>query len=172
MTDAAIISAGFQSLKAAFDIGKALLNLGISAEVRTRISEMNDKILTAQESAIAARDYQSALLKQIGELEERIADLEAWEAEKQRYELKNLRNPRATQTFGEVFAYCLKSDASSGEPPHCLCANCFNDGKKSVLQRSTTDISRIDFVFCQRCGGQLSITGPALLKPVGPRGKR
>jgi hypothetical protein len=74
MTDIATITAGFQSLKAAVDIGKTLLKLSVSAEVRDQIREMNEKILTAQESAIASRDYQSALLKQIGELEKQIAD--------------------------------------------------------------------------------------------------
>jgi len=40
MTDVATIAAGVQSLKAAFEIGKALLNLGISADIQDRIREM------------------------------------------------------------------------------------------------------------------------------------
>src|SRR5258708_40057191 len=106
MTDVATITAGLQSLKAAFDIGKTMLNLGVTAEVQDRIREMNEKILTAQEGAIASRDYQSALLKQIGDLEKQIADFEAWEAEAETYKLANVRVPN--HPMGMAFAYAPK----------------------------------------------------------------
>jgi hypothetical protein len=45
MTDAGTISVGLQSLKAALDISKALLNLGLSAPIKDHIRGMNDRIL-------------------------------------------------------------------------------------------------------------------------------
>jgi hypothetical protein len=43
--------------------------------------------LATYESAIAGRDYQSTLLKQIGESEKHIAQLEARDAEAETYQL-------------------------------------------------------------------------------------
>ncbi len=159
MTDAATISAGLQSLKAAFDIGKALTNLSISAEIKSRIIEMNGKILAAQESAIASRDYQSALLKQIGDLEKHIAELEAWDAEKQKYELINIRDEKTTKNFGPAFARALKADAGTSEPSHLVCPDCYEKREKTILQEESR-AGNIRVLFCQRCQFEISRTGP------------
>jgi len=50
-------------------------------------SGINEILLAAYESAIAGRDYQSTLLKQIGESEKHIAQLEARDAEAETYQL-------------------------------------------------------------------------------------
>jgi hypothetical protein len=147
--DVATISVGLQSLKAAFEIGKALLNLGLSVQVQDHIREMNDRILSAQESAIASRDYQSALLKQIGNLEKQIADLEAWEAEAQTYELTNIR-PK-THPMGGAFAYAPKEEAHPTEPPHFICANCYQDRHKSILQEQFLYPGQCHALICPRC---------------------
>ncbi len=146
MTDVATITAGLQSLKAAFDIGKALLNLSISAEVQDRIREMNEKILAAQESAIASRDYQSALLKQIGELEKQIADFKAWEAEAETYKLANVRT--SNHPMGMAFAFAPKEGTNAGEPPHFICANCYQERHKSILQEQTLQPGLADALIC------------------------
>jgi len=156
MTDVATIAAGFQSLKAAFDIGKALLNLGISAEIQDRIREMNDRILTAQESAIASRDYQSALLKQIRDLEKQIADSETWDAEAETYQLKDLR--RAGDPRGSIFAYAPKEGTHTSEPAHLICTECYNNRHKSYLQNQEI-FGRIPALFCQHCGNVIYLLG-------------
>ena len=132
MTDAAIITAGFQSLKASFEIGKALLKMGISAEIKDRIREMNDGILAAQESAIASQQHESALLKQISALEKQITDFEAWAAEAETYKLANVRTPN--HPMGLAFAYAPKEGTHTGEPPHFICASCYQERHKSILQ--------------------------------------
>lgn len=157
MTDAATISAGLQSLKAAFDIGKALLGLGLSAQIRERVSEMNERILAAQESAIASRDYQSALLKQISDLEKHIAQLETWDAEAETYDLTDVRQPN--DVAGPAFAYAPKKGTHTGEPPHFICAQCYEDRHKSILQRETFAIGRCAVLICNTCGSILYLTG-------------
>jgi hypothetical protein len=150
-------------------IGKALLKLGVSAEVSLRISEMNEKILSAQESAIAARDYQSSLLKQIGNLEQRVADLEAWDAEAETYELANIRdqgNPN-----GAVFAYRPKKDTHMGEPPHFICEPCFQEGHKALLHSQILMPGRCDTLICYRCVSVIYLTGQPFREHVEMRSK-
>ncbi len=149
MTDAAIISAGFQSLKASIEIGKALLKMGISAEIKDRIREMNDGILAAQESALASQQHQSALIKQVGELEKQIAELETWNAEAETYKLTNVRAPN--HPMGMAFAYAPKEGTHTGEPPHFICANCYQERHKSILQEQTLYPGRAVGLVCPRC---------------------
>jgi hypothetical protein len=52
--------------------------------------------------------------------------LEAWDAEKQRYAL--------TELSRGAFAYLVKPEARGTEPLHCLCAACYQNGKKAILQ--------------------------------------
>jgi hypothetical protein len=149
MTDVATISAGLQSLKAAFEIGKTVLNLGLSVQVQDRIREMNAKILAAQENAIASRDYQFALLKQIGDLEKAIAELEAWDAEAETYQLTDVR-PKGN-VMGSAFAYAPKEGTHPTEPSHFICANCYQDRHKSILQEQFLYPGGCDALICPRC---------------------
>jgi hypothetical protein len=54
--------------------------------------------------------------------------LKGWEAEKQRYEMK--------QTEAGATVYVMKPDAIGSETPHWICATCYTNGKKSILQAS------------------------------------
>ena len=170
MTDAATIAAGFQSLKSAFDIGKALLNLGISAEVRDRISEMNERILAAQESAIAGRDYQAALLKQIGDLEKHIAELEAWDADAETYQLTDVRTP--THPMGSAFAYVSKKGTHTSEPAHLICATCYQEKHKSFLHGQVLFPGACQALMCHRCGNILYLNGSPHPEHFGLKPKR
>jgi hypothetical protein len=153
--DVATISVGLQSLKAAFDIGKALLNLGLNVQVQDRIREINDKILAAQESAIASRDYQSALLKQIGGLETQIAKLEAWEAEAQTYQLTDVGKFGVTGKF----AYAPKEGTHTSEPAHLLCASCYHKRHKSILQTQHLQPGACETLICHHCASVIYIIG-------------
>lgn len=168
MTDAATIAAGFQSLKASFEIGKALLKLGINAEIKDRIREMNNGILAAQESAIASQQHESALLKQIGELEKQIAEFEKWDAETERYEIADVRtklDPRGT-----ALVYVLKEARDPSKPQHFLCAQCFEERHKSILQ--TELLFRRQVLICNRCESILYVTGQRTAEDVKMISKR
>ena len=59
-------------------------------------------------------------------LEEKVAQMEGWKEEKDRYQLAE---------YGRgCFAYALKPGMEKGEPFHCLCSQCYQRGKKSLLQ--------------------------------------
>jgi formate dehydrogenase maturation protein FdhE len=87
--------------------------------------EFQSRILDAQNSAFAANEERTALIDRVRELEKQVTKAEAWAAEMQRYELRQLPP--------SIFVYALKPDMAAGEPMHYICANCRSQGKKSIL---------------------------------------
>ena len=119
--------AGLSGLKTAFDIAKTLKDMDDRTRRNEAVIDLQQKILTAQEA-------QATLIKQVSELEEEVASLKAWNADKKRYELKDLRKG--------FFAYILKEGMENGEPPHALCTNCYQKGFKSILHLNDTKDAR------------------------------
>ena len=76
----------------AFDLAKGLKDIDDTARRNTAVIELQEKLLIAQSA-------QAELLERIRTLEEKVANFETWDTEKQRYELK---------PFGNAFAYVLK----------------------------------------------------------------
>ena len=127
-------------IKTAADAMKSLLSLSEQRRSRpapdeavetlhAKIVEMNGIILSVQSCALKAQTEQSALVKCERELEETLRRFESWETEKSRYELHKMG--------GGGFAYHLRpEEIEKGEPSHYICANCYEDRRKSILQFS------------------------------------
>ncbi len=128
--------AGLGLFKTMFDVAKGLKNMNDAAVRNAAVIELQEHILTAQEQ-------QSALVEEIRDLKTRMAELEAWDAEKQRYKLHDFG--------GETFAYILKEEESNGEPMHRICAPCYQKGHKSILQFRAQNAWRQDKYACPAC---------------------
>lgn len=137
------IAALVSSVKAAFDITKGLSDITRDAKVKAAVSELQDALMDAQSKAITAHTEQATLLEKVGLLEKEIDRLKAWEAEKQRYRLTKLNSG--------LLAYTLKEEGAA-EPPHELCANCYERGQKSILQTETRNPGRHEVRLCPSCG--------------------
>ncbi len=132
--------AGLSAFKSMFDLAKGLKELDDSATRNAVAIELQEKILAAQAQ-------QSTLIERVSELEAQVAAFEKWETEKQRYELCAIADGQ--------YAYALKEEASASEPPHLLCANCYADNRKSILQTETRDPGRHKVLFCQHCDSEM-----------------
>ena len=132
------VFAGLGSIKAAFDIAKGLKDIDDATRRNTAIIELQEKTLSAQAE-------QSELIETIGDLKKRVTELETWEAEKQRYELKDIGTGRP--------AY--EESKRNAEPPHQICAACYQNGKKSLLQPSTSMYSK--HLICPECKTDLIV---------------
>lgn len=142
MVDLIAIAQGASALKTAGDIAKTIVGLRDSAKLLEQAVELNQQILAAQQALADARTEQVSLVEQTRALEEEIARLKSWEAEKQRYELKRYEPG--------VFLYTLRESEARGEPIHHLCAKCYGEGKKSIVQR-TMKPGRDAPHFCPQC---------------------
>lgn len=140
--DISLLSGLISNFGAAQDIAKAMLELKTISEVQGKVTELQNVILSAQNTALTAQSQQSTLIQRVADLEKEIANVKAWEAEKQRYELKALKPG--------VFAYTLKPSSANGEPSHWLCANCYNKGIKSILQNAG-DFYGVSTHNCHSC---------------------
>lgn len=117
------ITAALSGLKTALDIAQTL-------NTRTAVDavkiDLQQKIVDAMTALNEAAATHSAQAKRIDSLEAEIVQLKAWDGEKKRYELKDV--------YRGAFAFVLKPGMEQGQPPHWLCANCFERRHKSYLQ--------------------------------------
>jgi len=141
------------------DIAKGLISLHTMAEVQGKAIELNEKIIDAQHRIFEANATQSELVERIRELEGQIARMKDWDTQKQRYQM-------ACPHMGS-FVYALKRAVSDGEPPHYLCANCFKQGKPSILNDLTPDKSSyMHYWVCPNCPSKAptGLHGPSQTK--------
>jgi hypothetical protein len=90
-------------------------------------------------------------LERVGALEKEVAHFKAWDTEKQRYKL--------TELGARFVAYMLKEGMENGEPPHHLCAQCYSDNLKTILQSEDRVPGRCKVLHCHRCGSDLYLSG-------------
>ena len=160
------IAGVLSSLKAAKDIAETMIGLRDAAAFQAKAIDFQSKILDSMSSAIAAQEERAALLEKVRDLEKEVASFEAWDAEKERYELKDAGNGTR--------AYMLKTQASSAEPPHWICPKCFHDRKISILQPETRFPGTGRYLVCSCCGTEIIVEG-ARYAPAGteqPRKRR
>jgi DNA-directed RNA polymerase subunit RPC12/RpoP len=133
--------AGLSAFKSMYDAAKALKDIN-DATIR------NGAVIELQEKILAARDAQETLLKRIGDLEKEVTRFEAWKTEKDRYQL--------TDVGSGTFAYALKAAMRGTEPPHYICANCYEQSKKSILHHMRM-AGGSDLLSCPRCSTKVLI---------------
>src|SRR6266404_9978662 len=113
---------GLNAFKTMFDMAKGLQNIHDTA-ARDRA------VIDLQREILAAQGEQFALLQRVGDLEKQVTKLEAWDADKQRYKLVELKPG--------VLVYAQKEGMENGEPAHYLCTSCYQSGQKSILVAAT-----------------------------------
>ena len=98
--------------------------------LKTRLVELNNLLIAAQEN-------QLAMTKRIRQLEEQVGQMKDWAEEKKRYEL------RRVGIDGQMLVYVLRKPfVQQGETPHEICAPCAEDGKKSYLTHTPAGLMR------------------------------
>lgn len=165
--DMGSILAAVNSLKVAGDIAKGLISLKTMAEVQSKAIELNQQIIDAQHQIFAANTTQTALVERIRELESQVTRMKDWDAQKQRYKL-------ATPYTG-CMVYALQKSMSDGQPPHYLCASCFQQGQTSILQGMEQSVGH-SIYYCPRlnCRSQavtawMNVPAPEYFEDIQPQ---
>ena len=130
-------------------MAKALVSIRDATMRNEAAIELQRVILAAQSDALAAQSDQFSLLDRIRDLETQITRLKTWDAEKKKYNLKDLGSG--------AFVYARKEGAKPTETPHWLCTNCYEDAKKSVLLRSDAGGGRVKLWICYQCKSHIEL---------------
>jgi hypothetical protein len=133
--------AGLSAFKTMFDLAKGLKDINDATTRNAVAIELQEKILSAQAA-------QANLIERVGELERELGRLKAWEADKERYQLQEF--PPG------VFVRTLKPAMANGEPIHRLCTQCYDSGKKSILQNLGTHHGQ-EHLKCHACGSTMKV---------------
>lgn len=149
------INAALQSIKAAKEMFNAVIGVRDGKIAKEEIWKVKEAFGNALEITTSLQEERTAILKRLHQLEDEIANMKKWDGEKEKYELKNVSLiPRV-----EIFAYARKESPDSSGPLHNLCAQCYHEGKKSILQGETRNPGICRVLMCHLCGSDLYIAG-------------
>jgi Zn finger protein HypA/HybF involved in hydrogenase expression len=140
--DMGSIAATISGLKNIGEIVNSILDAKASNAINAAVSEVQSHLMSVQREALTANSEQFAMIEEIRNLKEKIAEMEAWGTEKQRYYLKS--------PWPGTVVYALRESLSNGEPPHWICTNCYNDGMKSILTQQQDGNAVVSFL-CPKC---------------------
>jgi hypothetical protein len=149
MPDISAIGTLISSFSAAQNIAKGFLELKTLSDVQSKVIELQSVILSAQTSALTAQAEHASLARRAEDLQRELESLREWGRERNRYALKQLEHG--------VFVYELSPSDSKGEPIHWLCANCFSQGHKSILQ-FVGNFHGSAKHSCPRCETEISVS--------------
>ena len=141
MTDVMAIGGAIAAVKNFVDlVGK--LGDGVSKERPETISQLYSSVWEINHQLLAAQIRESELLSRCRALEEQIAHAKDWQGETARYVLRSVDGGVVRQQ---------KANRASGDSPHWLCANCFEEQKKSYLQKDPKIVDGRHVWKCPRC---------------------
>jgi hypothetical protein len=145
-----------QGVKTLSELLKAAQHLSNYNELVAAVSEVNAKLLAAQNVALASQEKQTALAERVRELEEKVAQSEGYKTQLDRFQLHAFKDTGA-------LAYTLKPGMERGEPPHYLCAACVDKRQISKLQPIGHTLK------CPSCGLSIEKEQSPPWRPRGPR---
>lgn len=152
-----------QTLSALIELGGGLAKSAMGlvsatdeAKRNAMLIEFQNAIIQFQSMIATVQAENAALVRQKGDLEKELEKSKNWEAEKSRYKM--------TAAYRRVTAYAIKKSMSNGEPPHYICANCYHDGKRSVLQQAR-DKQGLIIIVCSACGAKADTGQPIVGAP-------
>lgn len=137
-----LVAGAFSTLKGASDIAQGFLAMKTDAAVSAKAVELNRVIADVQQQLFSIQAAYATTIRREEDLKAEIVRLKDWSHEKQRYELHEV-------TTGSL-AYRVKPAMNGGEPVHYLCANCYQDNVKSILQHYGSEGFH-KRLYCPKC---------------------
>ena len=139
---------------AANDSLKSLSELIGSGKGRAQLAEATNQLITLRQFVLDLQDEHSAMRDRMRELEVEIQRMKAFRTEeKDKYQL---RSPD-----GSAFVYRLRELEVGSGSDHWLCATCFQQDRKSILQPRDKPKQLFEAVTwgCDVCKSTFQVTG-------------
>ncbi|WP_186093591.1 hypothetical protein [Burkholderia gladioli] len=157
--DLSLVSGAVASITAAKEIGKAALGLRDFNAIASQLSEMNAKLLDAQERLFAHNTQLLALQQQYFEAAQQLAEAEKALSEKGRYVLFEIvRGSFAYRADARPIS-AQGGNPSASEPEHYICQPCFDgpDRRKATLRLHPTTQYIVGWWSCPVCNTRISL---------------
>lgn len=132
--DATQIGIVASSISVAKDIAKAMVGIRDHNLVAEKVAALTDQLLKAQEALLAHNTAMFELQNEHFEAREKLREVEKALSEKGRYTLIDLGRGYLAYRVDAPPEQGGAADPSSAEAPHYVCQQCFDAGRKSVLQ--------------------------------------
>jgi len=136
----------FTSVKTAYDIAKGISSLNTTVERNEAVSKVLEILLSVQSDALLMKEKHSLLLSEIDNLKKEISEFEKWSEIERQYELKEIA--------AGVYVYSYKKTDKTTEPSHWICAKCYSERKKSILQRKNKSTDGTMYI-CHTCNSEI-----------------
>lgn len=127
MADASAIGGAVAAINLLRSMAQSMIALRDAEAFKAKLWEFQNTLLDAQNRMFAVNEERTTLIERVSTLEAEIANLKAWNTEKNRYELKSIDRGAAT-------VFMLKPAERGTEPPHWLCPTCYEKGRKGYFQ--------------------------------------
>lgn len=135
------------SINHANQIIKAVLDARDKHSNLEQFITLQTEIATINTGYIALTQQNQSLLAEIDNLKKEITNFEEWDNQKKRYKLYS--------PWDSAVVYAITESQSNGEPPHWICAECYNSRKRSFLNSRKNRDSGYEEFFCN-CGAIVS----------------
>lgn len=144
------IAAAAASIKTFSDLTTLILKTKVDSAVTAKAIESQSAIISLQDAMLNLQSQHQSLLREKEVLEKRLIDAEDWNAEASKYSLKEIAPG--------VFVYVLNLNGDSPTPTHWLCSRCYQEKRKSILQK-TGKSGGANIYLCLLCQNTLLIYG-------------
>lgn len=144
-----------QAVPSLAKLGSEIVSASGSAKANAQLIEFQSALIGLQSLIASVQQENATLTREKREAEEELERMKEARADQARYQL-------ATPYTG-IPVYALKKEMSNGEAPHYLCANCFQQGKRSFIQHSKNK-ERWVALSCAVC----RFSGETRFRGVGP----
>jgi predicted nucleic acid-binding Zn-ribbon protein len=142
------VSAAYTGIKAAIDIAKGISSLKSETEINQAVIDIQRALLDAQSASLSEQGRISELLNKVAQLQIVIDKFDDWAKISGRYKLSKSEH-------GAYF-YELREEFINDEIYHRICASCFEDKKRKILQTIAKD-STGEILKCPDCVQDLII---------------
>jgi hypothetical protein len=136
------------SIKVASDLVTLVLKAKVDAAVTQKAIELQSSIITLQSTIFGIQTENQKLLEENNSLKQQIIDMNNWESEAQKYSL--------TEVCPGGVVYAINKDEAGTQPDHWLCPNCYQNRRKSFLQKGM-NVGEGHMFTCALCKNQLIV---------------
>jgi len=141
-----------------------LVSLDSDIAIKSDSAKLLSVIVDLQEHILSMPSKYSELLQSENDLKKKLVEIESWDKEKSNYEL--------TEISHSVFVFSSKKCGDSSSPSHWLCANCYHENHKSILQFDHSNGVGSHYI-CHKCKSEICVHSKEYLssykEDFGPR---